>query len=119
MRKNEQFNDILNECLDRILKGQTVEECLQKHPAEAQELEPLLRTALAARVASTIKPRPEFKSRARYEFQAAVRNLETGKTRRPFFSGWQWRWPFWLLLSPGEALWQPLPEVCRTMFFTR
>jgi hypothetical protein len=92
MRKNEQFNDILNECLDRILKGQTVEECLQKHPAEAQELEPLLRTALAARVASTIKPRPEFKSRARYEFQAAVRNLETGKTRRPFFSGWQWRW---------------------------
>ena len=79
MNQNEKFNDILNECLDRIFKGETVEQCLQDYPEQAKELEPLLRTAMAARVASTIQPRAEFKARARYEFQTALNDMAARK----------------------------------------
>jgi hypothetical protein len=56
MKNNRQFDDILNLCLDRILKGETVEGCLQSYPEMAKELEPLLRTAVAAKVASEVQP---------------------------------------------------------------
>ncbi len=72
MNQNEQFNDILNECLDRILKGETIDECLLNYPGQAEDLEPLLRTALAAREAAMIHPRSDFKARARYQFQSAL-----------------------------------------------
>ena len=46
MENNKQFNTILDECLERLLTGQeTVEQCLQRYPEYATELEPLLRTA--------------------------------------------------------------------------
>lgn len=94
MNQNEKFNNILNECLDRILKGEAVEQCLSGYPDQAKELEPLLRTALAARAASTVQPRAEFRAKARYEFQSALRDMVVGKKsqRRPLFSlHWQWR----------------------------
>lgn len=92
MNQNDKFNNVLNECMDRILRGDTVEDCLQAHPELARELEPLLRTALAARMASaTIQPRPEFKARARSEFQVALREMEARKARRKFSFGFNWR----------------------------
>lgn len=97
MNQNERFNDILNECLDRILKGEAVEQCLRSYPEQAKELEPLLRTAIAAKVASTIQPRPEFRAKARYEFRTALRDMEAKKSRRSFFS-WRWQW------QPGWAI---------------
>ncbi|HEX7475770.1 MAG TPA: DUF5667 domain-containing protein [Dehalococcoidales bacterium] len=93
MNRNDQFNDILNTCLDRLFKGETIERCLQDYPEQARELEPLLRTADAARVASTIQPQAEFKAKARYEFQAAVHEM-VAKKRNKFSFNWlpQWRW---------------------------
>ncbi len=93
MKQEKQFNDILNECLDRLFHGETVEQCLRAYPAQAEKLEPLLRTARAARVASTIQPRSEFRARARYEFEAAVQDLAGRQERRSIFS-WlaRWRW---------------------------
>jgi hypothetical protein len=79
MNMNSQFDDILNVCLDRIIKGETVDSCLRIYPDQAKELEPLLRTALSARVASTIQPRQEFISRARSEFQTALREMQAKK----------------------------------------
>jgi hypothetical protein len=92
MKQNEKFNIILSDCLDRILKGETVEQCLNNYPEQAKELEPLLRTALVAKAASTIQPPAEFKARARYEFQSALRDIADKNTRhRPAFSlRWQW-----------------------------
>jgi len=96
MTQNEKFDDILNECLDRMLKGETVEQCLQSYPEQAQELEPLLRTAMAARAASCIQPRPEFRARARYEFQSALRDMEAKKSQRRSIFNWRWQWqPAW------------------------
>jgi hypothetical protein len=93
MNRNDQFNDILNTCLDRLFKGDTIERCLQDYPEQARELEPLLRTAEAAKLASTIQPRAEFKAKARYEFQAAVNEM-VAKKRHKFSFNWlpQWRW---------------------------
>jgi hypothetical protein len=92
-QQDAQFNDILNLCLDRLFKGETVERCLQDYPAQAQELEPLLRTAKAARVVSEIQPRPDFKARARYEFQAELNALAQKKSRTRSFNWFpRWRW---------------------------
>ena len=88
--KNSQFANILDECLERLLKGETVEQCLGSYPEQALELKPLLRTAQAAREASAITPRADFKARARYEFHSALHTEMSQKTR-PRFSlrrGW-------------------------------
>ena len=88
MKKAREFDNILNECLERVLiNGETVEQCLAGYPEHAAELEPLLRTALDAKEATAIRPRPEFRERASYQFQAALREMESKKSRG--FFGWQ------------------------------
>jgi hypothetical protein len=88
MNRNKKFENILSECLDRIFKGETIEQCLHSHPEQAGELEPLLRTAVAAKKASHIQPRPEFRASARYQFQAALRDMEARKNQKKSFFGW-------------------------------
>ncbi len=89
INKNRKFNDILDECLERLLaKGETLEQCLQSHPEQAAELKPLLETALATKRASAIEPRSEFRARARYQFHSALQTIES---KRPIF-GWLPRW---------------------------
>lgn len=74
MDRKRKFDDILNECLERILlKGETIEQCLQSYPEYASELEPLLQTSTFAKQTMAVKPRPEFKEKARSQFQLAVR----------------------------------------------
>lgn len=90
MKMRKRFDNILNECLERLLRGETIEQCLQDYPEQAAELEPLLRTALAAKRASAIQPRAEFKARARYQLQSALQEMESGRGR--WFFVWQSRW---------------------------
>ena len=91
MKKEKEFDNILEECLERVLtRGESVEQCLASYPEQAAELEPMLQTALLAKKAADIKPRPEFRDRARYQFQAALRDMELKRERRSF--GWQPRW---------------------------
>ena len=91
MKETKEFNNILDECLERLLvRGETLEQCLVSYPEQAGELEPLLQTALATKKALAIQPRPEFKARARYQLGSALR--EVNPRRRFFFLGWQPRW---------------------------
>jgi hypothetical protein len=91
MKRNSEFDDILDECLERLLaKGETLEQCLASYPEQAAELKPMLETTLAAKQASAIEPRPEFRARARYQFRSALQAM--GSKRRPFLLGWQPRW---------------------------
>jgi len=109
MKKDQEFSNIFDECLERLLvKGETVEQCLQSYPEQAAELEPLLQTALATQKASVIQPRPEFRARARYQFGLALQEIGQ-KKRLPFFS----RQPRWatvvaivlvLLLAGGSTV---------------
>jgi hypothetical protein len=67
------FEDILDECVERLLKGESMEQCLVLYPGQAVQLEPLLRVAVAIREASSaVKPRAEFKTRTRYEIQSLL-----------------------------------------------
>ena len=85
----KEFNDILDECLEDVLvKGETLEQCLASYPEQADELKPLLETALATKKALIIQPRPEFKTKARYQFGSALREV---KPKRRLFLGWP-RW---------------------------
>ena len=88
---SKEFDNILDECLERLLvKGETIEQCLQSYPEQAAELEPLLRTALATGKAVDFQPRPEFRAKARYQFRSALREMEGGSRRSLF--GWFPRW---------------------------
>ncbi len=90
MKKSQEFNNILNECLERLLKGESIEQCLLRYPEQTDELEPLLLTAQVTKQASAIQPRPEFRARARYQFRSELRQAES-RRGRPFFA-WQPRW---------------------------
>lgn len=91
MKKAKEFNNILDDCLERLLvKGESIEQCLRSYPEHAAEIEPLLQMAVATKKALAIQPRPEFKTRARYQFHSALQEVKP-KRALPFFS-WQPRW---------------------------
>ncbi len=91
MKRSRKFENVLDECLERLLaKGETIEDCLKNFPEHADELEPLLEMALATKQASAIQPRSEFRDKARYQFYSALQEME-GKRSYPVF-GW---WPRW------------------------
>ena len=88
---SKEFDNILDECLERLLvKGEALEQCLESYPEQADQLKPLLQTALMAKEASAIQPRAEFKARARYQFRSALQEVAPRRSR-PFF-GWLPRW---------------------------
>jgi len=91
MNKEKAFDNVLDECLERLLvKDETIEQCLQSYPEQAANLKPLLQTALATRKAAAIQPRAEFKARARYQFHSALQEAASPRSR-PFL-GWLPRW---------------------------
>jgi LemA protein len=69
----KRLDDILDMCLDRIIvKGDTIEQCLESYPEQAGALEPLLRAALSTVEASShIEPRPEFRRLAKHRLISA------------------------------------------------
>lgn len=68
----EEFGYILDDCIDRLLRGESLEQCLQRYPEQAAELEPLLRVALTTYQASAVEPRPEFKVQARQQLSSVL-----------------------------------------------
>jgi hypothetical protein len=106
MDKGKDFENILNDCLDRLISGETIESCLARYPEHAAELEPLLKTALEARLAATLQPRAEFRQRAGIEFQKAISEIPLKAPERTF--KWQLRWViplavFLVLFSSGAG----------------
>lgn len=88
------FEDILSDCTERLLQGESVDQCLQRYPEQARDLEPLLRVAAAAReTAAAVEPRPDFKARTRYEVQSRLRaaGRKTAAGKSPVM-GWIPRW---------------------------
>jgi hypothetical protein len=90
----DRIENILDECLEGLRQGDSVEQCLARHPERAAELEPLLRVAKASQKASlSVEPRPEFKARARNEIRAQLG--DKGRKTEPKKSspaGWIPRW---------------------------
>lgn len=89
--KDKNFENILEDCLERLLAGgETVEDCLNAYPQHASALKSLLQTALLTKNATEIEPRPEFKASARYQFRIALQEAASKKNRS--FSAWRFRW---------------------------
>ncbi|MFH1031002.1 MAG: DUF5667 domain-containing protein [Chloroflexota bacterium] len=83
MRQQREFDDILNECMERLLSGETLEQCLRSFPDYASQLKPLLETTLEVKKVSALQPSLEFKEKARKELHTALREMKP--KRRPFF----------------------------------
>ena len=52
----ERFDKVLDECVDRINRGETLDECLAAYPEHAAELKPLLEAAFGIRDATAEVP---------------------------------------------------------------
>ena len=90
---------ILDECIDRMNKGGSLEDCLRSYPEHAAELRPLLQVVFAAHQAGSSIPRAGAKSTGRKRLDAAIAKHDRGrgghqKRRRiviPSF-GWPRAW---------------------------
>ncbi|MFC2059279.1 DUF4382 domain-containing protein, partial [Chloroflexota bacterium] len=79
MNMDREFNEILDECIDRINRGEGIDDCLASYPEYAQELEPLLKAMLLTTDACSLVPRASAKQEARRKFADA---LEESAQRR-------------------------------------
>jgi hypothetical protein len=68
----EYFDRILDECIDRINRGDNLADCLSDYPAYAEELEPLLRSMHDIQKTYTFTPSADTKRAARQKFHAAL-----------------------------------------------
>lgn len=81
----EKIEDILDKCLERIFKGESVSDCLRTYPEQAPELEPLLKTSFALMHKSpAVQSTPEFRAKARSQLQRMLcaRSEKVGKWAR-------------------------------------
>jgi hypothetical protein len=74
-KEQKELYAALDEALDRVIKGEDINTVLAGYPRYADEIEPLLRTAIDTHKAAAIKPRPEFRQRAALEFQQAIQAM--------------------------------------------
>jgi hypothetical protein len=77
------FTDTLNEALERLAQGATVEECLALYGEAAAELEPLLRVAQATISARPV-PRPEAQRATLERLIQGWQEQQAGKGQRRF-----------------------------------
>ncbi len=64
------LDNILEDCLQRLSQGETLQACLSRYPAQAAELSPLLRAAARLEEQIRLRPSAAFKARARAQLYA-------------------------------------------------
>jgi hypothetical protein len=86
------FDEILDKCVDRINSGESVEACLDDYPAYAERLRPLLQTIIKTKETFSFLPSLDAKRSARQRFSAAVDELERRQEKKrtmfPWLLGW-------------------------------
>lgn len=82
---SREFDRILDECLDRLSRGASVEECLAAHPERAEELRPLLLSAREMMVAGAAVPRSAAKIAGRERLLRERARLAGMQVERPSF----------------------------------
>ena len=91
-----EFDRILDECIDRINRGERLEDCLASYPEHAKKLEPLLQAMLDTQTAYTFTPSSAAKMAARQHFNIALEELARRREERrsllPQVFGWSRAW---------------------------
>ena len=70
------FSEILDGCIDRINRGESLKDCLADYPEYQEQLEPLLRAMLQTQGAYSFEPEANAKREARQRFDVALLRLE-------------------------------------------
>lgn len=87
------MEDMLNECLERVFKGESIETCLNAYPEQASRLEPLLRISLTLMQSSAaIQPDAEYRARAQYQLQAMFYAKHEKAEKRARIPVWRSKW---------------------------
>lgn len=73
----EDFNRILDECIDRINRGDRVTDCLSDYPEYAERMKPLLQSMVGVQKTFSFTPSPDAKRAARQKFYAALDKRQT------------------------------------------
>jgi len=68
----KRFDDVLDDCLKRLQRGETAEECLARYPEYQAELAPLLKLSTSLKSAWSQEIRPQFRAAARYNLISAI-----------------------------------------------
>jgi len=82
----DNFENILDLCIDRINRGISIEDCLADYPEYADELEPLLKSMFSIKGSYSFVPQASAKQAAWQRFSVALRESERRqeKSRSPF-----------------------------------
>ncbi len=77
------FEKILDECIDRVNRGQAIESCLADHPEYAEQIGPLLQMMSQTKEAYEFTPSDDAKRTARLKLHAAI-----DKRKESFWQRW-------------------------------
>lgn len=108
----DNFDRILDECIDRINRGQSLEDCLADYPEYVEQLEPLLRAMLQTQGAYSFVPSASAKRGAGQRFNAALERLELRHREKQ---------PLWTKLFAQPRVWATVAAailILVTGFFT-
>jgi hypothetical protein len=92
----DNLNKILDECINRINLGESIESCLKDFPEYSEELEPILHATLKTKTAYSFATSVRAKNFQRQRFNAAlVASRERRERKRPLVDrilGWSKVW---------------------------
>lgn len=78
------YEAILETCVEEIAEGESsLEECLARYPQYADEMEPILLTAMRLKSAREVQPPPFLRGRIRAELNHAIKSSPQPKVRIP------------------------------------
>jgi len=93
MSRKIKIEDILDNCLERLFKGESIEDCLRDYPWQASELEPLLKTSLVLlQKSAAIQPNPEFKAKVGFQLQGMLRAKREKAGKKAMDPIWRRHW---------------------------
>ena len=125
----DDFEKILDDCIDRINRGESIDSCITKYPDYAERLLPLLHSVLSTKQAYTFVPSSSKKRVHKEKFNAAMETIVRKREEKSPWFGWlQNRSRVWVtvaailiiavisyfgiapLFAPGESVDTPSPE---------
>lgn len=93
MRWLRSFNSILDECVDSIRQGGSIDDCLARYPKHAERLRPMLSLATKLPTVPPAQPRAAVQAAAWDRVRQRAAEMREGKRRRSVSLGGGWLKP--------------------------
>ncbi len=89
----DNLDRIIDECVDRINRGESLEACFADYPDYIEQLKPLLQAVLTTKQVYSFVPSPNAKRVAKQRFNTALQELERRREERQPVFAWLHGWP--------------------------